>query len=89
MELTYEQGDKVTCKRSLPSRNGPIVIKNNIYTVLEDSDPLRIKIKTHTNSYFLFSMSTISSFSHMQFIDYFYTEKELRKEKLNKINKIK
>ena len=76
-------GDKVCCKMSMFDDN----IKNKEYTILIiEGNYLKITTECDyfPNSYRFWGLNETSDF--YKFKDYFYTEKEYRKLKLEKLN---
>jgi hypothetical protein len=87
--MKMKVGDKVKCKRTLPTANGPITVEGEMYGVL-GIDSSQVKINCHWNKsyklYFIFSLTTEEGY--YRYCDYFYNDNELRKLKLEKLNNI-
>ncbi len=76
-------GDKVICKLSLLTENATIVEKGKGYEIL-NIDDFQMKIRCYCNNcYFIFGLNLHPN--GYQFIDYFHSEKEVRKLKLDNI----
>lgn len=72
-----KKDDMVMCYKSL-SRHGIEYVKSKSYTVTA------VLNEDYVIEYYMFSIDTKNR--HYNFDDYFITQKEIRKQKLNKIN---
>jgi len=84
----YKEGDKVRCKKFLKGRyshsnlyNGSEYIIENVYNTAGSGEPVfkpdGISIYVNANNFR----------SEDEFYEYFYSKKEIRKMKIDKINK--
>lgn len=88
--MNYKIGDKILCKKSNSDNS---VIKDNYYFIgdIDDSDVFFIFIVLFPGKNFgrWFEVRENNNYyrsSHLNFYDYFYTEKEIRKLKLQKLS---
>jgi hypothetical protein len=80
------EGRKYLCKKSYlhpPTMNS--VLKDNYYEV-RCSERLKVIVGCEFDCELLFSPTPLSSYTPVQFWDYFYTTKEERKFKLKKLD---
>jgi len=81
-------GDKILCKKDFLIQTIPYILRignNKYYEIKKISSLSDITIKTD-NGDIIFSTKIYSSASPYYLFDYFYTEKELRKLKLDNIH---
>jgi TPP-dependent trihydroxycyclohexane-1,2-dione (THcHDO) dehydratase len=84
-------GDKIFCHTSFDKYHTKAIIPGNSYTIYHiEDETIKNKIKkfifiTDNNGYRkVFTLDKSDGYSY--YGNYFYTEQEIRKEKLNKIN---